>query len=460
MDRGRLIACGIAALGACVLVLLIGTSSAAPSSCARDDGYDESAPIAAEFSDAERKQLLKHAPLGPPPADPTNSWSDDPRAALFGQALFFDGGLSANGKVSCASCHRPDRGFTDDLQVAEGLGVGRRRTPRLVNLAWQDWFNRDGSADSLWAQAARPLEDAREMGGDRLALAHHLAGDAELRAAYETLFGALPELDDDARFPAHARPAVFGRHLLDQATDADPLAVSWQSMSLEDRDAIDRVLSNAMKAIAAYERLLVSKDSAFDRFAEGLRTNDNELLGALSPEARAGARLFVGRAGCARCHVGPNFSDGEFHALGLLDRHGKRPTDAARYDGVPRLLADPLRTDGPYSDAPESDRARLLGHLTRASESWGEFQTPSLRSLGIGPFMHQGQLAELGAVVHFYSTLEGRAPLHRHAETLLVPLLLSELEQASLVAFLRSLEGAPLSSSLLQAPASLLRADD
>ncbi|MEO2092817.1 MAG: cytochrome c peroxidase [bacterium] len=398
-----------------------------------------------EFSARDLQRIASLSPLGPVPGDETNRFALDPRAALLGQRLFFEPGLSANGKTACATCHDPEQSFGDGLPRAVALAEGPRRTPSLWNLAYARWYFYDGRADSLWAQALQPMENEIEMGSDRLAILRAVQSRPLLRSEFEALRGALPELSDSERFPEHARPRP------DAPGSAE--AVAWLAMAPEDREAVNRAFADLGKMLAAYERLLVSRDSAFDRFAEGLREDDAEKKAALSVDAQRGLKLFLGKGRCRLCHNGPNFSDGEFHGLGLAPPGGGMPTDAGRYNGLPALLADPFNARGAYSDAPAGVRARILKGLRRSTSNWGEFKTPSLREVSRrGPFMHAGQFATLEVVLEFYSTLEGAAALHQHQEQILAPRNFSAGERADLLAFLESLEGAPLPATLLKAP--------
>jgi cytochrome c peroxidase len=114
------------------------------------------------------------------------------------------------------------------------------------------------------------------------------------------------------------------------------------------------------------------------------------------------------------------------------------------------LLADPLRSAGPFSDAPDGERARTLERLARGPETYAQLRTPSLRNVArTAPYMHQGQLATLHDVLHFYSTLEGQVPTGHHEETILEPLQLTPEEQSDLEAFLESLTDESLDPALL-----------
>lgn len=426
-------ACALAAAS-----IALSLAAAAPRAGTEGHGLDE----------RERRALARLSPLPDPPADPTNAVADDPRAARLGQFLFFDPRLSIDGSTACATCHVPERGFSDGKPVAQALGVGTRRTPSVVNAAYHRWLFWDGRADSLWSQALEPLENPLEMGSNRLRIAHLVHGDAELSAAYEALFGALPPLEDAERFPADACP---------RPDDPDHAwARAWRAMEQGDRAAVNRVLTNLTKAIAAYERRLVRRDAPFDRYAAAVLAGEGEGLRALGPAARRGLSLFLGRARCTLCHNGPNLSDSEFHDTSSPTRDGREPDDPGRYEGARRLVESPFHAAGPYSDDTSSDAARRVERLRLSSDAWGAFKTPSLRNLGPGPFMHEGQFETLEQVLHFYSTLEGATARSHHQEQILIPLRLSDGEVSALLAFLGSLRGEPLPPELSSAPPSPL----
>ena len=404
------------------------------------------------FTADQVRRILTMSPLPALPADPTNRHADDPAAAELGQALFFDPRLSADGTVSCASCHDPERGFSDGRQLAMGLEQGNRHTPTLWNVAHQRWLTWDGRADSLWMQALDPIEDPREMGTTRGKLARVIARDAALLGAYEAAFGpmdpaAIEDRPEDVR-PARGREAGAG-------PGAPPEVRAWAELDDRQRTAIDRVFVHAGKAMAAYQRKLVRADAPFDRFVEGLREGDQGKVASLSEEAQRGLSLFLGEANCILCHSGPNFSDGEFHNNALPTVHGGEARDPGRFDGARVVAASPFNAAGPHSDDPEGPAALRVRQLRQSSETWGEFRTPSLRNLGgRAPFMHQGQLEDLEAVIEFYSELRGATGRGHHQEQVLVPLRLSVQQKADLGAFLRSLEGEAPPAALLGPPRS------
>ncbi|MGI9245009.1 MAG: cytochrome-c peroxidase, partial [Verrucomicrobiales bacterium] len=245
------------------------------------------------FSEGEERQIRKHSPLPALPLSPTNLVADDPAAAHFGQQLFFDARLSSNSAVSCATCHDPAKQFSDGLALSEGLGQTDRHSQSLWNVAYQRWMFWDGRADSLWSQSIQPMLDPREMGATPEHLRGVIAGDPELRSGYQGLFG--------------------------EAENHSP----------------DRFLANLGKSIEAYERKIISSDSPFDRFVAALPDGG----GYLDEAARRGLRLFVGRGQCSLCHSGPNFSDGEFHNIGL-SRDPDLPRDSGRFEGGRKVVLD------------------------------------------------------------------------------------------------------------------------
>lgn len=414
-----------------MIAILAGAWTAGP-----DDGDTTLTP-------RERRIILGMSPRPALPADPTNAVADDPRAARLGQTLFFDTGLSADGSVACGSCHDPSQRFTDGLQRGEGLAEVARHTMSILDVGYQRWLFWDGRADTLWAQALEPIEHPDEHGFTRVGVAQHVYREATLREMYEQVFGSLPALDDATRFPEAGRPVAD-----DPAHEQD---VAWRGMLEDDRRAVDVVFANVGKAIAAYERRLVSGDALFDEFVRGVREDDPAARAALDPAAQRGLKLFVGKANCRLCHSGPHFSDGEFHSTGIPPLDGDFPNDPARYTGVARVQSNPFNAAGEFSDQRDGPAAEKVRSLIRSPESWGQFKTPSLRGVAAtAPYMHEGQVATLDLVVRHYSTLENAVLPGHHQEQLLVPLHLSEREIADLVAFLESLTPAMPDESLLE----------
>ena len=391
------------------------------------------------FTAGEKRILLELSPLPEAPRDPSNSFESDPRAARLGQALFFDARLSLDGSIACATCHVPAKSWTDGKALGAGLSGLPRHTMTLWNVAWNRWYFWDGRKDTLWSQALAPLEDPREHGTSRLALAHLLTDDESYRRAYGEVFGALPEL---AGLPPHGRPVAGEPEHEHQ--------LAWNTLDAPRQEAVTRSFVNVGKAIAAFERRLVSRAAPFDRFVEGLRTEDAAKLAALSPAAQRGAQLFVGKARCVLCHDGPNFTDREFHDN--RSPVGEEGGDPGRKLGLRRLKADPLNSLGPFADDGGESGRRKVKPLVDDSHGGKQFKTPTLRSIArTAPYMHEGQFATLAEVVHFYSTLERASP-EAGSERLIHVLGLSAQEQADLVAFLENLTDESLPAELLGPP--------
>jgi cytochrome c peroxidase len=360
--------------------------------------------------------------LPPLPPDPSNKFGDDPRAAALGHRLFFDSRFSSNGRVACATCHLPELGFQDGTALGQGVGTTDRRTMPLAGVAYSPWYFWDGRKDSLWAQALEPLENPVEHGGDRTQYAHLVS--AHYRAEYEALFGPLPGL---SHLPAHAGPV------------ADPVAAAaWEAMAPADREAVNRIFANLGKAIAAYERLLLPGPSRFDEYVAAVLAGDHELAGAtFSRDEIAGLRLFIGKANCLDCHIGPLFTNNDFHNTGVPAAPGL-PPDAGRAQGAPRLLTDEFNCVGPYSDAAPPDCAELRFLVVQGPNLLRQFKPPSLRNVAERPpYMHAGQFATLEEVVRHYNRAPAAPAGHNEAE----PLRLSRREVAQLVAFLETLSG-------------------
>jgi cytochrome c peroxidase len=337
--------------------------------------------------------------LPPPRADPGNAVAEDPEAAMLGARLFFDVRLSADGQVSCATCHQPALGFTDGLSRARGIGQSRRHTPSLLGAAWSPWLYWDGRKDSLWSQALAPLEDPAEHGSDRAAVAALIAGDATYHAAYQRVFGVAPAIGD--------------------ATT---------------------VFVNAGKAIAAFERRIVPPETRFDRYVRALVRGDEQRANALldGDEIR-GLRLFIGKGQCTQCHNGPLFTNHEFHNTGVLSARGALP-DRGRIDGVRLLDADPFNCLGVHVDAPRP-ACDELRFARRGPELIGAFRTPTLRHVAqTAPYMHQGQIATLADVIAHYDLAPDAMIGHNEAK----PLGLTDVERRQLEAFLHTLDGRPL----------------
>jgi cytochrome c peroxidase len=321
--------------------------------------------------------------LPPVPEDPSNRYADDTAAAGFGKELFFDTRLSATGRVSCGTCHMPDRGFQDDLPRGRGVAEGGRRTMPIVGTAYNPWLFWDGRKDGQWAQALGPLENPVEHGGDRTMYVRLLA--RYYRADYERIFGALP---DTTGLPLNAGPG-----------GSEPVRAAWQAMSAADREAVTRAFVNIGKAIAAHERRLRFAPSRFDRYVERiLAGHAGGASSDLSADETAGLRLFIGKGNCVTCHNGALFTDNSFHNTGVPAVPGLAADDG-RATGARQVIADEFNRRSRYSDDTTGDEElrflRLDDHqMVRA------YKPPTLRGVADrAPYMHAGQFATLGDVL-------------------------------------------------------------
>jgi cytochrome c peroxidase len=416
-----------------VMVVLVWVLAAA-ASCGAAQSDDRTLYTADELA-----AIYRHSPLGRPAADLTNAVAANPAAAVLGQALFYAVRLSGNGRIACATCHQPAHAFTDGRAVAQALGIGTRNTPTLLNAAFGTWFFWDGRTDSQWSQALKVLENPAEVGSDRLYILHGVGEDPALRGAYEAVFGPLPSFEDIRRFPRHARPDADARAAVN---------VAWLGMTAADRVAVDRAYSNLGKAIEAYERRLISAESAFDRYAAALKSGDSVAQQqAISPAAKRGLQLFVGAGRCELCHAGPAFSDGQFHNLGLPTRPGTAP-DTGRDAGIRRLRADPFNGMSAFSDCAGGEASERLQFLPPPGSMLGAFKTPSLRNVALtAPYMHDGRFATLAEVLAFYARARpvepGQRVGQREKTVDLVPQLTAAQRQ-ELLAFLQTLSSPPV----------------
>src|SRR5262245_33116143 len=160
-------------------------------------GPAASAPDVVGFDPTEVRRILQHGPWAPPLSrDPSNRSSGNPEAIALGSRLFFDPRLSSNGAIACASCHVPERAWTDGRSRAVGLERLDRNTPTILDTARHRWFSWDGRSDSLWSQSVKPILDPREMGASALHVARLVRGDAEIGCLYAKTYRE-PALDDE-----------------------------------------------------------------------------------------------------------------------------------------------------------------------------------------------------------------------------------------------------------------------
>lgn len=267
----------------------------------------------------------------------------------LGKQLYFDPRLSDDNSVSCASCHDPHKGWSNGDATAVGVRGqrGGRSAPTVINSVYQHFQFWDGRAGSLEEQALGPIANPIEM---NLPIDQAIARLAAIEGYAEQF------------------QQVFGRPV-----NAEDLG----------------------KALAAFERTVLSGNAPYDRFKAGDKN-------ALSEQAQEGMKLFFGKANCSSCHAGANFSDNGFHNLGVNIHH----------------------------EQPDSGRVAI----SQLGGDHGAFKTPTLREIArTAPYMHDGSLATLKDVVAYYS--RGATP-NDHLDEEIFPLNLSDDQQAALVAFL------------------------
>ncbi len=363
-----------------------------------------------DFSAAELQRIQRHGPWPPAkPEDPGNRLADNPQAIALGQRLFFDPRLSLDGTLSCASCHAPEKAFSDGRSKAMGRSEVDRNTPTLWNAGFERWLGWDGATDSLWSQAIRALTHPQEMASSPARIASTIAADPDLTCRWQQLFGNTA------------------------------------------RGSPESTMVNAAKAIGAFNASLVSGQTPFDEFRDAMAQGDATRASRYPVSAQRGLKFFIGRGQCFVCHTGPLFSNGEFGDIGrpFFKRPGE--VDSGRHGGIQALLVSQYNLLSQWADRPAMTPAAGSAAVVESIKTrqvqlqhrnFGEFKVPSLRNVErTKPYMHDGQLASLEAVVTHYSSINLER-LHADGEQILKPLKLSAPESADLVAFLRTLTDA------------------
>ena len=322
-------------------------------------------------------------PIGPLPA------IEAPAAAQveLGKKLFFDYRLSGDATMSCSTCHIPDKGWADGLALSLAYPGTRyfRNTKTLINAAHARYFYWDArlSGKDLPTQVRDSITETHFLNMDGRVMLERLKQIPEYVQGFQKAFGAEPS---------------FG---------------------------------GTLKAIAAFEKTLVSHNVPFDQ-------------GAMSPAAERGRGLFEGKGGCIQCHYGPTFTDYQAHETGVPDH--------------PDIVGDPLRhltlrSFAKFMGVPNFENLRDdpgFFTVTKMPADYGTFVTPSLRELvHTAPYMHNGTLATLEGVVDFYDAGGGAGP---GKDPLLQPLNLRAQDKTDLVAFLHALSGDPIAMAAPELP--------
>lgn len=273
-----------------------------------------------------------------------------PQLATLGKMLFFDPRLSGNNNMTCASCHNPSFGFETPVETpigAQNTALGRQ-APTVLNAAWVSPSFWDGRAPTLEAQAEGPITADAEMGGKMDVILEALSGIPQYKSWFDEVFPGTGLTKD-----------------------------------------------TMLTAIATYERTVVSNWAPFDRWVDGDES-------AISAEAKRGFEIFTGKAGCSACHSGWNFTDNQFHDVGL-----------------------PSEDIGRGALEPDNPKAQFA------------FKTPGLRNtLYRGPYMHDGSLTSMDEVIAHYESGGINRP---SLSASMLPFVLTAEERTDLIAFLGSL---------------------
>lgn len=306
----------------------------------------------------------------------------DIKKAALGKELFFDPRLSGDGAISCATCHNPKKGWGDGQALSRAYPGSEyfRNSKTLLNAAHARYFFWDGRLSG---------KDGETLVRDHITETHFMNLDGRLMM--ERL-KQVPEYERMFRETMGGEPS-FGRTL---------------------------------KAVAEFQKTIVSKNVPFDRYVQG----DSA---AISTDAKVGLRLFQGKARCVQCHNGPYFSDANPHNLGL-------PENPAIVNESMRHIT--LRSFFKFMGVDNFENLREdagFYAVSKREEDRKAFLTPTLRELKwTAPYMHNGTLADLDAVIAFYDAGGGKA---ENKDPLLRPLRLSKKEKRSLKAFLLALSG-------------------
>lgn len=402
--------------------------------------------------------------------------------ARIGHDFFFDPGFSSNDAISCASCHRPERSFTDGKAQSDGIAKTRMNSPTLVNVHLMHWFFWDGRAESLETQAMGPIEHPGEHGFSRVKVAHRIFN--RYKKPYEKIFGPLPDklpaidtvvarqangfISDEIAALALATlgNSDFQKSVLQSArrqgvqpieiiknyaalgSDQRPKSVSTSSPQISESElkVVNDIFLNFTSAIAAFERTIHSENSPFDLFAKSLKTTGDiqrSLHAQFGSNELRGLRVFAGKGQCLICHNGPTLSDQQFHNIGLPSRPGERDLNLGRSQGIIIARANPFSCKNNLeNDKKQTESCAELGYLeTENVDLVGAFKTPTLRQLSdTAPYGHDGRFVTLADVLNHYNELTAKPAVGR-AEVTLKPLGLTQSELQDLESFLISLNG-------------------
>jgi cytochrome c peroxidase len=341
--------------------------------------------------------LLQAAPLGLPPVPIPANNPQTPEKIKLGDKLFHDARFSADGKVSCATCHDVAKGFTDNLPVSKGFNAltGTRNAPTVWNSAYMTTLFWDGREPDLEGQSKQPPINPVEGGlQNHQPILKVIQSDADYTASFKNVFGVSPD---------------------------------------------NITMEHVSKAIASFEREQVSGNSPFDLFRYG-----NDPTAMTSSQIR-GHAVFVGQGRCVSCHVieqtSALFTDNRFHNIGVGFKRiqGKEAQTAAEFLVSKHAGADVDKTVLTMANMSELGRFAVTENLTQV----GAFKTPTLRNIELtAPYMHDGSLEKLEDVVDFYNNggrLKETDPFSDFVSGGIRQLNLDDQQKKDLVEFMKAL---------------------
>ncbi|GAQ95019.1 cytochrome c peroxidase [Thermodesulfovibrio aggregans] len=319
---------------------------------------------------AADKTKKKLEPLPLPPIPKNNPMT--PEKIELGKKLFFDRRLSGDGTTSCASCHDPEKAFTDASEISLSYPTTRnfRNAPTLINVAYAKYLFWDGRAKSLEEQAEFPIMSPFEMNQNLDFVEEEIRVVPEYRESFKKIFG---------------------------------------------KDVNIKLIA---QAIAAFERTLISKNAPIDRYLRGDKN-------ALSDEAKKGLEVFTGKGKCIECHYGAYLSDNKFHALHVPEN--PKYANETKFIVTRRYVAK-INKYPDYVNVRE-DLGRYF--KTREKRDYKAFKTPTLREVAkTAPYMHNGIFKSLDEVIDFFNKGGGEG------NKALKPLNLTDYEKKALKTFL------------------------
>jgi cytochrome c peroxidase len=434
------------------------------SACATQDDAD------VLFSDTERaiiKTLVYKAPDG----EASNQYVNNAAAAALGQKFFWDpqfsGGIVVQGnrgasyavnapkQISCATCHAPSFGWADNTSIPNNVSLGtnftNRNSPTVLNTSFNTYSTWTGSTDSVWAVMRPAIEGPATQNFSRVGVAYIICQNAVYRNTgtvnYESIFGTANTASIcgtiDSTLCVTNTTTCTGTGSCVPTVGSNWGRAYYDCMNTTNKGHVDTIFANFGKAIGAYEHQLVSKNSAFDQWAEG-----NE--SAMTASQKRGLKIFIGKGNCVRCHSGPNFSDGSFHNLGVPQVGGALGVmDDGRYTGIADLTTGANSTFNNNSSFNATPSVNRVSGLSRTDADIGKFKTPTLRSVNkTPPYFHNGTFNSLWDVVNFYNFAGNAGNFPGTKDPILTTRRMTNEEMEDLVNFLKALEGEPLPTSL------------